>query len=66
MICLALVATLTLVPFSVAQVSVGVEAIEAHFQQSAVVPDLLTSFNPSALLSLNFAGKYIQSSILFY
>ncbi|KJA27255.1 hypothetical protein HYPSUDRAFT_198521 [Hypholoma sublateritium FD-334 SS-4] len=56
MICLTLVATLALAHLSVAQVSVGVEAIEAHFQQSAVVPDLLASFNPSALISLNFAG----------
>jgi len=56
MICLTFVSILTLVPFAVAQVSVGVEAIEAHFQQSAIVPDLLASFNPSALISLNFAG----------
>jgi phosphatidylethanolamine-binding protein (PEBP) family uncharacterized protein len=45
-----------LVPFAVAQISIGVEAIEAHFQQSAIVPDLLASFDPSALISLSFAG----------
>ncbi|KAF8964644.1 hypothetical protein BDZ97DRAFT_875017 [Flammula alnicola] len=48
------IATLALVPFAAAQ-SLDIEAIEAHFTQSALVPDLFTSFDPSALLSLNFA-----------
>jgi hypothetical protein len=56
MICLALIATLALVPFATAQTSTGIEGIEAHFHQSAIVPDLLASFDPSALISLNFAG----------
>jgi hypothetical protein len=53
----SVITSLALVPFVVAQAtSIGVEAIEAHFTQSAIVPNLLASFNPSALLSLNFAG----------
>jgi len=50
-------AAIALVPFAVAQQSaLGIQAIEAHFQQSHIVPDLFQSFTPDALLSLNFAG----------
>ncbi|KDR81353.1 hypothetical protein GALMADRAFT_239202 [Galerina marginata CBS 339.88] len=57
MLSLSVVASLVLVPFVAAQAtSIDIKAIEAHFTQSAIVPDLLASFNPSALLSLNFAG----------
>jgi hypothetical protein len=45
-----------LLPFALAQESSGIKAIEAHFTQSHLVPDLFASFNPSALLSLNYAG----------
>ncbi|KAF9533341.1 phosphatidylethanolamine-binding protein [Crepidotus variabilis] len=45
------------VPFALAQDnSLGVQAIEAHFTQSLLVPDLLSSFTPSSLLTVNFAG----------
>ncbi|KAF8876516.1 phosphatidylethanolamine-binding protein [Gymnopilus junonius] len=55
MFAITLLTSLTLIPFVNAQAtSLGVEAIEAHFSQSAIVPDLLASFNPSALLTLNF------------
>jgi hypothetical protein len=48
---------LSLVSSSVAQsTSLGIEAIEAHFSQSRIVPDLFSSFIPSALLTLNYAG----------
>ncbi|TFK42868.1 phosphatidylethanolamine-binding protein [Crucibulum laeve] len=53
------VLALALAPFVAAQSTdhaLDIKAIEAHFTQSHVVPDLLSSFNPSALLSLNFAG----------
>ncbi|KAG5338691.1 hypothetical protein C0989_006586 [Termitomyces sp. Mn162] len=56
MIPLTILAYLTLVPFTLGQANVQVAAIEAHFKQSQIVPQLLTSFNPSALLALNFAG----------
>ncbi|PPQ72491.1 hypothetical protein CVT24_003254 [Panaeolus cyanescens] len=36
--------------------SLGIKAIQAHFTQSHLVPDLLASFNPSALLNLNYPG----------
>jgi hypothetical protein len=32
------------------------QAIQAHFKQAELVPELLSSFEPSALLSVNFAG----------
>ncbi|KAJ7581016.1 phosphatidylethanolamine-binding protein [Mycena floridula] len=37
--------------------NVGIEAIEAHFTQSGLVPSLLTSFDPSALLTATFASS---------
>lgn len=48
--------SLALLPFALAQESLDVKAIEAHFTQSHIVPDLFASFNPSALLSLDYAG----------
>jgi len=54
---LSTLALMALVPFVAAQdTSLGIKAIEAHFNQSALVPDLFASFNPSALLTLNFPG----------
>ncbi|KIP07988.1 hypothetical protein PHLGIDRAFT_117643 [Phlebiopsis gigantea 11061_1 CR5-6] len=35
---------------------VGIEAIEAHFSQSGIVPSLLTTFDPLALMSVTFDG----------
>lgn len=35
---------------------VGIEAIEAHFSQSGIVPSLLTTFDPVALMSVTFSG----------
>lgn len=49
--------SLALLPFAFAQESSDIKAIEAHFTQSHIVPDLFASFNPSALLSLNYAGE---------
>ncbi|KAI0702328.1 phosphatidylethanolamine-binding protein [Cytidiella melzeri] len=34
----------------------GIEAIEAHFTQSGIVPSLLPSFDPVAVLTLSFTG----------
>jgi phosphatidylethanolamine-binding protein len=49
--------SLALLPFVAAQDhSLDIKAIEAHFNQSHIVPDFLTSFTPSALLDLNYAG----------
>jgi hypothetical protein len=36
--------------------SVPIKAIEAHFAQSHLVPDLFASFNPTALLTLDYPG----------
>jgi hypothetical protein len=36
--------------------AVQIEAIEAHFTQAALVPQLLATFNPTALLTINFEG----------
>jgi len=33
-----------------------VEGIEAHFTQAGIVPSLLPSFTPSALLTINYEG----------
>jgi len=60
MFALSFVISLALVPFVAAQAaqtnSLNITAIEAHFTQSEIVPDLLSSFDPSALLTLNFTG----------
>ncbi|KAF9476608.1 PEBP-like protein [Pholiota conissans] len=56
MFSLSFFATLALVPFVASQTALEIEGIKAHFSQSAIVPDLLASFNPSAFLSLNFPG----------
>jgi phosphatidylethanolamine-binding protein (PEBP) family uncharacterized protein len=51
---------LSVLPFILAQstndTGLGLEAIEAHFEQSHIVPDLLESFDPSALLTVNYEG----------
>jgi phosphatidylethanolamine-binding protein (PEBP) family uncharacterized protein len=51
-----LVISLALLPYALTQETLDVKAIEAHFSQSHLVPDLFASFNPSALLSLDYAG----------
>jgi len=47
-------------PFVSAQsnssLDLGIEAIEAHFNQSRIIPDFLANFQPKALLDVNF-GK---------
>ena len=34
----------------------GIAAIEAHFTQSGLVPSLLPTFEPSAVLTLSYSG----------
>jgi hypothetical protein len=34
----------------------GIAAIEAHFTQAGLVPNLLTAFNPSSLMTVTFPG----------
>ncbi|KAI0255382.1 phosphatidylethanolamine-binding protein [Lactifluus subvellereus] len=36
--------------------AIGIAAIEAHFKQSGLVPDLLAMFNPSSIMTVNFPG----------
>lgn len=60
MIALCLLVSLTVLPFVTAQsddTALQLKAIEAHFTQSQIVPSLLTTFDPSALLSVNYAGE---------
>lgn len=59
MISLTVFVSLALIPFAAAQASspaFEIEAIKAHFTQSAIVPSLLAAFEPTALLSLNYEG----------
>jgi hypothetical protein len=54
-----LVSLAALTPFVAAQspdTAIELEAIEAHFRAAGLVPDLLPTFVPSALLSLTYAG----------
>jgi len=52
--------SLALIPFSLAQstgdVGVQIEAIEAHFSNAGLVPSLLATFSPTAILSVSFDG----------
>ena len=34
----------------------GIEAIEAHFSNAGIVPSLLTTFDPVAVVSLSYSG----------
>jgi len=48
-----------LLPLAVAQSNdsaLQIKAIQAHFTQAELVPSLLPSFSPSALLTVNYAG----------
>jgi len=36
--------------------AIGIAAIEAHFTQSGLVPNLLPTFNPSTIMTVNFPG----------
>lgn len=57
---LSAIASLALIPFVAAQaqdqIALNLQAIRAHFQQSRLVPELLESFDPIALLTLNYEG----------
>jgi hypothetical protein len=51
---------LALLPFAACQLNdpeLQIRAIQAHFTQADIVPSLLPSFDPSALLVANFVGK---------
>lgn len=57
----SIVSTLALALLSQAQTNgnnteLGIEAIEAHFINSAIVPSLLKNFTPSAVLTVSFNG----------
>lgn len=55
-----LLVSLALVPFSLSQstdnAAIQIKAIEAHFSNAGLVPSLLATFDPSALLSFSFSG----------
>jgi len=59
MVFLPILSLALLLPFAQAQTNdsaLQIAAIEAHFKQSQIVPQLLSSFEPSALLTVNYAG----------
>jgi hypothetical protein len=41
---------------SASNIALGIAAIEAHFTGAGLVPALLSSFDPSALMTVNFSG----------
>ena len=50
---------LSLISFVAAQsnnTALDIEAIEAHFKNAGLVPDLLANFTPSAAMSVSFPG----------
>lgn len=50
---------MSLMPFCLAQSGTGgiqIEAIEAHFTNAGIVPSLLATFSPTALMTVNFEG----------
>ena len=44
------------VPAQLNSTAVGIEAVEAHFTQSGIVPAVLPKFTPTALLAVSFKG----------
>ncbi len=59
MVFLPLILSLAAAPFVLAHsnnTELQIEAIEAHFNNSGIVPSLLTSFTPSAVFNLSFQG----------
>lgn len=65
MFALSLVAAAVVAPLVFAQdATLGLQAIKAHFQQSALVPDLFASFQPTALVTLTFSGTFTSFSQL--
>ncbi|KAH7930907.1 PEBP-like protein [Leucogyrophana mollusca] len=59
MISLSVILSLALIPFVQAQSNdpvLDIAAIQAHFSGSGLVPSLLPSFNPSAVLTVSYSG----------
>ncbi len=58
MYALSIAAAIFFAPLAAAQgATLGLQAIKAHFTQSGLVPDLFSSFEPTALLTLGFPGS---------
>jgi len=63
MISLPIFVSLALLPFVSAQsasTGIQIEAIEAHFTASGIVPSLLSTFDPSAVISFSFNDVQIS------
>ena len=59
MIALSFVAALAFASLASAQANntaLGIQAIEAHFANAGLVPSLLATFDPSAILSVTYNG----------
>lgn len=55
----ALFVSLSLISAALAQsnnTGVGIEAIQAHFSNAGIVPSLLATFDPSALMTVDYSG----------
>lgn len=50
------VALAALVAAQANNTELGIEAIEAHFSNAGIVPSLLTTFDPAAVMSLSYSG----------
>jgi len=61
MIPLSVFLFLTLIPATLTQspsdVTLGIAAIKAHFSNAEIVPSMLTTFDPSALMSVTFGAQ---------
>ena len=49
-------AALSVLTLATAQTSLDIALIEAHFNNSGIVPSLLATFNPSATINASFSG----------
>jgi len=59
MFSLYVIVSLACASLAVAQANntaLGIEAIQAHFKQAGITPDLLPSFDPIAILNLEYDG----------
>lgn len=53
-------AALSVLTLAIAQTSLDIALIEAHFTNSGIVPSLLATFDPSATITQTFAGAVID------
>lgn len=63
MVSLFVFVTLALIPFTLAQspsdggVAIQIAAIKAHFNNAGIVPSMLATFSPSAVMSVTYGAN---------